>query len=1471
MVSPWAFALTQHPNNTNDVGGRVSRESTTWSQQVEDVYNGNHYDEVDVVAEKKKTLYHHHHHPTDNELYLENATSIAFLLVEQIIILLPILKEAEKTTVPSLLSGNNNIIQMDNITITLDINRTLSSGDEAPQGLKNGGGKGEVRETVNKDHNLREMCKIKSVTIAPEVLHVNQSQQQDQQEQPSIFQSLGLLLLKLYTRQDPLTSDWETSMYNNDGYYNCESSSSIVGEDQDATNNQDGTSINNSNDDSAEFESDMLRALSFLDSENVEEEEEQEQEQSSIPIKRRHNEQMMKQRHNSYSLTELSNNNYTIFSRIRNRYLSTLLLPTSVCRLVSDLIDATTAATTGSKKNSVRKTKTSFTSLHDVLSDLEQMVMSPTMFLHELRNNATPTTLPTTLKLDFGSKLHGRREEISQLMDIVDDISSLRVTGPLEIVSLGGYSGSGKSYLIRQVGRYLSNERGWIFIQGKFDRLRQNYDAFSVVTSAFERFCGQIDEMRENNNNDGKGNNNIGGDDNVEYCSRVSTAVLEALGRTGVDYLSQIMPSLRRVVNDVDYNISGDQSGDDSTSAATGGSSLGGYLHPTQTGDEALMSQRRCEYLLCAFVEAILGVGRPLLLFYDDMQWADASTLEFLRKLLKHLADRNKARKNIMFVEAFRDNIEVKENGNDPVYNAMTSSMESYDSVNITKIKLGGFSKSSLNNILSSVLCLPRRVTCPLSEMIHQKTMGNIFYVIEFMKTLVCPDNNILTYSLAKRRWIWDADSVAVMSISDSVADLLVKKLLCVEKAVLKSLIMASCFGCQVNVSVMELLNGMEGIDNMVQNLEAAVDEGLLEKAGPLFMFAHDSIQQSVYELTPTNELVKLHVDIGLMLISKSATVSKGLIEQIFASAVGHINMALPECPSSSSVDGSGDGGAASAVEFTSSQHIVFAKLNLKAGQKAAIGKSDFSLAEVHLKAGISFLPKNSWTDQYELTLQLSDEYANVLYVQRNLDELQSHVAIILNNAKCMGDKIKAHEFTISAMLQKGSEHLALDHARSVLDSLGFPFPATVGSETVKGIVDSLVETTMAYTPDQLRAFPLMTDKIPLQAMKIMSAIRMQHTFSSPTLFQMLACQMMQLTIKHGLSVESAEAFANFGYCVNAVLLNYGVGYRIGKLALVILERLKATTRVARVYFLVYGFLSLWKEPLQATIEGLQSAINTGLVEGDKTITLYNQSIMCRQMIIAGFNLSETRDKLLRLCWEMMYDKSEHIFSPAFHPTLGDLYVVMYLTGESTDEVYSIFGISPEENEKKLFERYSATNNASVIQLVYYHRMLKSFWFRDYETVIECCEKYVTFKTSMKMLRITDIIHIVFWGLSSLILSRRRNEKELITEGEEAHRKMEFWAKNGSKWNAENKAFLLEAEINFAKGNTAKATTAYEKAIESAHDHKFINEEALACELFGIFCIEEGNLYKGNELLEKARELYEMWGAKKKARSIFYL
>jgi len=1302
MSSQWACA----PEGQQEI---VEREST-WSQQVEDVCSGKYEIHVDGNTQEKKR---------PNELYLENAAAIAFLLVEQIL--------TEKT--------NENVIDIDTVTVTIETSE--SPRDKETHGSSTGGDK-------------NESCVIKFVTF---VLYCNPHRQS------SFFQSLAKVLMKLFTRQEFLPELENIFSHNS------------------------GTSFGEGGDtDDAAFESDMMRAMSILDNKNEGEskfEQRQKQIRPSMESK--------------------------CFSSIHIQYPT---LPSSICRLLSDLIEGPL------------RTKTSFASLHDVLDDLEQMVKEPDIFLHE--------TIGADTKLDFGAKLYGRKQEVSQIIGIANNITSKRETGPLEIVTIGGYSGAGKSCLVRKVGRYLSR-KGWFYTQGKFDRMRQS-DAFSVITSAFESFCDTMQAMKE------KGDQ---GDD--DYCTRVRAAVLEAIGDTGVHYLSQMIPSLQKIM-DLDSNINDDTNGES-------------HLNPKLTGKEALMSQRRREYLFSAFVEAVSSVGRPILIFYDDVQWADASALEFLQKMLMHIAARNTPRRNIMFCVAYRDD-ELKETD---LLRRVTSGIESYDSVNITKIKLGGLSKRTLNNILSPVLSLPRRITSPLSEVIYQKTTGNIFFVIEFLKTLESPNKNILTYSLAKRRWMWDTGCIAMIPISDNVVGLLVKKLRSIEKTVLDSLIIASCFGSQVDLSVVTLLSGMKRIFDIGANLCVAVDEGVLEKAGPLFMFAHDSIQQSVYEVTPKSELVQLHVRIGLMLISKGAFAPRSMQDDIFTIAVSHINMALPKSV-----------GDCAAVEFTPSQSIASANLNLTAGQKAVNGKSDFAQAEVHFKSGISFLPNNSWENHYHLTLELFNEYANVLFVQHNLDELQSHIDIILKNAKCLEDKIKAHELMISALSWKGSAKGAMDHATLVLDLLGFTFLLSTTSERVSEIVSSLRSMTETFTADHLRIFPLMTDQVALQAMKIMSAFHMQLSFSSTTMIQMLACQMLQLTIKHGLCVESAEAFANFGYCLVTVFHNYEDGYRMGKLSLIILDRFKATNRVAKVYYLVYGFLAVWKEPLHATIEGLKYAAHIGLVEGDCKYTRFNQMMMFRLMFMAGCNLSEVRDGLLQLCLDMLYERSKKTAVPGFNSSLGILYMIVSLAGKSQDEmkICSTFCLSREENEKELLEQYAATNNASNVQIIYMQRLVKSFWFRDYDTAMDCCKKYESHTKTVHLVRPPDIMRSLYFGLSSLILSRRRNEEELITRGREILLKMRGWAKINN-WYIENKALLLEAEYSYSKGETEKAKAAYEKSIQSAHKHNLIHEEALAYELFGIFYTEGGRPSKGNELLKIAHGLYLQWGARKKAKQIF--
>lgn len=259
-----------------------------------------------------------------------------------------------------------------------------------------------------------------------------------------------------------------------------------------------------------------------------------------------------------------------------------------------------------------------------------------------------------------------------------------------------------------------------------------------------------------------------------------------------------------------------------------------------------------------------------------------------------------------------------------------------------------------------------------------------------------------------------------------------------------------------------------------------------------------------------------------------------------------------------------------------------------------------------------------------------------VLFVQRDLEELNSLIDIILKNAKCTGDTIKAHELLISVLTLNGKTPQAMDHAISVLDTLGFPFPSSIDSETVLGVATSINSTTMEYTAEDIRSFPLMTEKIPLEAMKVLSAVHMPYTFSNPIMFQMMACQMMQLTMKHGLCIESSEAFANFGYCLTTMFSNYEGGYKMGRLSQAILDRFNATNRIAKVRFIIYGFLNVWKEPLQSTVEALQLAVDLGLREGDYKNVLFDQVVLNRQRFISGVKLSELRNQLLSLCRDMV-------------------------------------------------------------------------------------------------------------------------------------------------------------------------------------------------------------------------------------------
>ena len=792
------------------------------------------------------------------------------------------------------------------------------------------------------------------------------------------------------------------------------------------------------------------------------------------------------------------------FSTICANYPS---LPISLCRLIADVMEGT--------NKGAALTKSSFTSLDKVLEDLKRMMFEPDVFLHN----------PSDPKIDFGCIIYGREEEISNILSVADKVSSQKGSGALEIISIHGYSGSGKTFLVHQIGRYLST-KGWIFLNGKLDRLRQSDAARSAMIAAFENYFVTMETLKS-----------TGQVDDLSYYSNVATKITETLGPDGVDSLSRVIPSINKLV------------GNKVTAA-------GGNI--VRTVEASAMHEQRIEFLLCTLADTILSGGRPILLLSDsNTQRAGLVESKFLQRMLKHIAERPSSRENLLFVECC---------GNKESDGLDTSLISTHEQVNISKIDIGEFTKPALNDAISYALRLPPRVTAPLSEIIHVKTMGNILFVIEFMKSL--ETSKMLTYNLSEQQWVWDTDIVPLQRISDSVADLLMSKLLNLNKSVLDCLIITSCFGSQINVPIMELLDGLRGVTHITDSLNIGVEEGILEKAGPLYMFSHNSLQRTVYEITPQHKRNQLHLDIGSMLISKSASAPQEVIEELFSVALSHINKYLPK---------NDEGTKSFEMNLSPSQRGVFAKLNLKAGQKAISNSADLALAGFHLRSGMVFLPQQCWHDQYDLAFNLHIEYAKVLLVQREYDELDSHCKALLVKTRSTEDQIKIHKLLIAYLFKSGKFPEALDHVRSVLDTLGFPLPKSVDAETVRTVLEALRNAASGFTPDQMRTFPLMTEEVPKLAMTIMGSVPIFLTHSSPNFAAMIACQMTQLSIQHGLCAESAVAFGNLGYAINAVLNDFNCGYIMGTLGLSIFQRFRSNALILKTYLPIFGFLLSWK------------------------------------------------------------------------------------------------------------------------------------------------------------------------------------------------------------------------------------------------------------------------------------------------------
>ncbi|KAL7533852.1 hypothetical protein ACHAXR_005484 [Thalassiosira sp. AJA248-18] len=478
----------------------------------------------------------------------------------------------------------------------------------------------------------------------------------------------------------------------------------------------------------------------------------------------------------------------------------------------------------------------------------------------------------------------------------------------------------------------------------------------------------------------------------------------------------------------------------------------------------------------------------------------------------------------------------------------------------------------------------------------------------------------------------------------------------------------------------------------------------------------------------------------------------------------------------------------------------------------------------------------------------------------------------ILSHSKSFQDSLNASAMRVKLLASSSKYDEAMTNCLAILLRLGEEFPPQANLFVVLKTLSELRPILANITKDQMKSLPSMNDSTKLQAMKFLSMLCTLSVMCAPMLLPLLSCRMMRLTLDYGFCHDSIIGLAMTGHSLFLFTDDMELAYRVGKVGEYLREESPNRHSIrSRLSLIWEGGLRAVMEPAQAIIAIYPSLYDSAMLVGDvvslwcvilmlkrrpwvilftNSAILQEGAMFCRLMFCAillymGEDLGSL-PKHLDLCTQQSAKCHQHA---TLHLSMALRHAFICLSGKGN--------VTQIKTYVELNEIGEQTNNALILLYVFMSQIFSSFWFRDYFAVVKLCEN----RPLPNHKRAFDVMRYFYEGIASLSIARRTHQPRLRIIGEDTVKNMSNWALV-NEWNFLNKSQLLKAELHYLNRDYQSAEDAYNASIKSAREHKFIHEEALANELYGIFCIENKMTGKGIEQLHIAVDKYKQWGAK---------
>ena len=809
-------------------------------------------------------------------------------------------------------------------------------------------------------------------------------------------------------------------------------------------------------------------------------------------------------------------------------------------------------------------------------------------------------------RFQIPQKLYGRESEIETLQSAFERVAS----GKAEIMLVAGYSGIGKSVLVKEIYRSLTQKQGY-FISGKFEQFQRNIP-YSAIVKAFKELAQQLLTESET------------------QLAQWKEKLLTALGFNG-QVIIDVLPEIELIIGKQPPAL---------------------QLGPTE-------SQNRFHLVFQNFMRVFCQPEHPLVIFLDDLQWVDSATLKLLELIT---TDKNDTA--LFLIGAYRDN-EI-----DPTHPLIiTLDKLREENVTINQITLKPLTFEHVNQLIAE--SLHQNVVGSLTNLVMRKTGGNPFFVNQFLHTLY--EEDLLTFQTSEVSktsevlafgWTWDINQIETLNITDNVVELMIGKLKKLPESAQQVLCLAACVGNHFDLDTLSVIYE-KSASNTFQDLMPVLTEELILPQSELEMsssdihnshfiihhlqFLHDRIQQAAYALIDNEQKQTVHLQIGRLLLKN--TPADALEEKVF-DIVGHFNHS---------------------IELLNNQveRLEIAQLNLMAGQKAKVATA-YDAAAKYFKQGLNYLTNDGWQSGYDLTLSLYIHKVEIAYLNGNFEQMNELAQIVLQHAKIELDKIKVYEIKIQACIAQGQLPEAVQIALTTLKLLGINFPKKTNALDLYWLRKRTQFAIGNRKVEDLINLKAMTDPVKQAIMRILMSVHPAIYIGAPELIFFEICTRIILSVKYGNTPESAHAYSDYGILLCRFRGEIELGYRFGKLGLNLLEQLNAKEIKAKTFVVFNIAIRFWKEHVRNTLNPLLETYHSGLETGDLEYAAIAIHTYCSHLYLLGNNLTDVAQQLAKysaaidqLNQKITWQWNE-LFRQAVLNLMGDNPVI--LKGEAYDE-----------------------------------------------------------------------------------------------------------------------------------------------------------------------------------------------------------